>query len=246
MKSIWGWNDIVIHPFTILYLILAWFCGLLFEYSMTLLIVIIHELFHYAFASLFLFKITNVKIMPFGAFLELEDYGLHHIVEEMVVILAGLCSHFFIYIIILLFGANQTLLDINVMIFCFNLLPIYPLDGSKLLLLILSIFIQYKSAILLQIKISLLCLSTLCILRFETSYIIILGYLLYINFKYCKEYRYQIIRLLLSRQSNSMYKRIKLLHTLKFYRPYTNIYIEDNICYDEYEVIEELIKSVKK
>ena len=52
-----------------------------------------HEFGHYYFAKKFNFEIEKVEIFPFGAFLSLNDYGTHHIIEELVIVMAGPSTH---------------------------------------------------------------------------------------------------------------------------------------------------------
>lgn len=245
MKHFWGWSDWHIHPFTLIYLVLAIITQRFLEYSQALAIVCIHEMFHYVFAKIYHFDIEKVEVLPFGAFLSLRDYGLHHIVEELVTIIAGLASHFFIYFVILAMGGSPFLLTVNAMIFIFNVLPIYPLDGSKILLLIFSTCMDYQRAIRLQIKLSILSLSVLCVLYLQSSYFIVYGYLIYLNYQYIKEYRLQIIRLLLSRQKHIVYKKNKVHTHAVFYRPYNNLYLVNATLYQEVQVVPTLIKRLK-
>ncbi|MFV0394949.1 MAG: stage IV sporulation protein [Coprobacillaceae bacterium] len=245
MKRILGWNDWYIHPFTLLYVLVSYINDSVIEYLMALGIVCFHEMFHYIFAKIYNFEIDSVEVLPFGAFLSLQDYGLHHIVEELITILAGLCSHFFLYFIIINFGANPYLLAVNKLVFIFNVLPIYPLDGSKIILLVLSIFMDYQKAIKLQIKISILALSILFVTQPQVSHLIVYAYLLYLNYQYIKEYRIYLVRLYTSRRNTQIYKKYKVHKTFKFVRPYQNMYQIDNTLYHEEEVLTELIKTIK-
>ena len=245
MKNILGWSDWYVHPFTLLYIVVAYLNDYVIEYLMALGIVCFHEMFHYIFARLFDFEIDSVEVLPFGAFLSLQDYGLHHIVEELVTILAGLCSHFFLYFIILFFGANPYLLAVNRLVFLFNILPIYPLDGSKIVLLLLSICMDYQKAIKLQIKISILALSILIVMRPQVSHLVVYGYLVYLNYQYIKEYRVYLVRLYTTRRQKVLYRRLKIHDRFLFYRPYQNMYQIDNAIYHEEEVMSELIKTIK-
>lgn len=84
-------------------------------------------------------------ILPFGAFLSLKDLGKHYVYEEIGMLLCGpfinlILFYFFSFI------KEPLLAKINIYILIFNLLPVYPLDGSKLLLLFLSYFIDYQKS----------------------------------------------------------------------------------------------------
>ena len=245
MKSIKGWNDWYLHPFTLIYLLAACLNNNLRQYLSALIIVCIHEYGHYYFAKKFNFKIEKVEIMPFGAFLSLEDYGMHHIVEELVMLLGGLVTHFVLYIFISCFFTSDYLLAVNRLVLIFNLLPIYPLDGSKILLLLLSLVVDYYQAIKIQIKVSIMSLSLLIILYHQLGYLIIYSYLIYVNYQYIKEFRFMVIRLYLNRLESNPYKKIKLNYKYRFYRPYNNYYLIDDHYYNEKQVLYELIKNLK-
>ncbi|MCD8027880.1 MAG: hypothetical protein LUF02_04290 [Erysipelotrichaceae bacterium] len=90
------------------------------------------------------YSIDKIEILPFGAFLSLDDIYNHSLIDEACVILSGPCSHIFIYIclqILPVFIYKDYLLTINKYVFLFNLLPIYPMDGGRLVGLILESFI---------------------------------------------------------------------------------------------------------
>lgn len=245
MKSIKGWNNWYIHPFTLIYLLISVLNNNFFNYISALIIVCVHEYGHYYFAKKFDFEIDKVEIFPFGAFLSVNDYGVHHICEELIMLMAGLAVHLPIHFIIEIFIGSQYLLEVNRLVFIFNLLPIYPLDGSKILLLLLSLVKDYYQAIKLQIKISLLSLSILIVLYNKIGYLLVYFYLLYANYEYIKEFRYMIIRLYLKRLHQNQYKLYKVNHKYSFYRPYNNIYIIEGKTYQEEQVLQFLIKKLK-
>lgn len=245
MKSIKGWNNWYIHPFTLIYLLISIINHNFYNYISALMIVCVHEYGHYYFAKKYRFDIDKVEIFPFGAFLSVNDYGIHHICEELIMLMAGLATHLPIYFVIEFFIQSQYLLEVNRLVFIFNLLPIYPLDGSKILLLLLSLFKDYYQAIKMQIKISLFSLSILIVLYNNLGYLFVYFYLLYANYEYIKEFRYIIIRLYLNRMKNNQYKRYKVNHKYCFYRPYYNIYMIDGKTYNEAQVLQFLIKKLK-
>ena len=182
MKSIKGWRDWDVHPFTLVYLFVSVLNNDFYRYFSALVIVCIHEYGHYYFAKKFKFEIDKVEIFPFVC-LSLNDFGLHHICQELIMLLGALAVHLPLYIVIKIFIGSSYLLEINKLVFVFNILPIYPLDGSKIILLLLSLFKDYYHAVKLQIKISLLTLSISIVLYNEIGYLFVYFYLLYGNYK---------------------------------------------------------------
>ena len=117
-------HKIDIHPVTLIYFVLAWIGGYLKWYLSTLLIVCLHEICHLLMAYYFDFEIDKVEILPFGAYLSLNDFYFHPIREEICVVLAGPCSHLLIYGLILVLSSGvyqEYLLTMNMMVFVFNI-----------------------------------------------------------------------------------------------------------------------------
>lgn len=244
MNLIKGWNKKIIHPFTFGYIFVAAYFDVLYLYLVTLVIVCFHEYCHFLMAKYFHFEIGKIRILPFGVFMELCDFGVRRIDQEAVVILAGLCSHAILFLLFRFFGLGDIYFSINRVVFLFNLLPIYPLDGSKLLLLFFCIFMDYKEAIKLQIKVSFLVLSLLVILFFDVSGIVVFGYLFICCFNYVKEYRYIVLRLYLNRSIANRSSLKKLNRNYCFYRFYHNYYLTKDGFVDEIFMLEELISCV--
>lgn len=110
------------------------------------IIVIIHELGHAVAAQCFSWRIRRIMLLPFGGVAEVDEHGNRPFREEFIVTISGPLQHLW------MFGAAFLLMKINVLsfetyeqfmfqctvIFLFNLLPIWPLDGGKLLFLICS------------------------------------------------------------------------------------------------------------
>ena len=211
-----------IHPLTYLYLLLAFISGSSY-YVAFLFFSILHEIGHYLVALYFSFEIEKIMILPFGAFLSLKDLGKHYVYEEIGMLLCGpfinlICFIFFLFI------KEPLLAKINIYILIFNLLPVYPLDGSKLLLLFLSYFIDYQKAMQIGRK-------------------IILGYLFYQVILYLKNYRLIYMETLMSDHLSK--KRVKINKHLEYFRPYQNIYHFHQRFYDFDTIKIYLIKSKK-
>lgn len=78
-------------------------------------------------------------------------------------------------------------LEYSLVILGFNLLPIFPLDGSKLINIILNKIINFKTSHLLGIYISLLTILILLI-KVNPSLLFIL-IIIFISLKVCEEYK---------------------------------------------------------
>lgn len=115
--------------------------GRFFELATLFLIVLIHELGHVAAALRFGWRVREVKLLPFGGVVEVEEAGALPVREEMWVAAAGPLQNVWLAAIGWVLGVfgivNGDWADFfvraNLLLILFNLLPILPLDGGKLL-----------------------------------------------------------------------------------------------------------------
>lgn len=242
-------KKIKIHPLTYFYFIISFITGYWKYYCSAYIIVCIHELCHYLMAYSFHFEIEKIELLPFGAYLFLNDYGLKPKINELCVVLAGLSCHFFIYMILrritsILFV--DYLLKINELVFVFNLLPIYPMDGYRLLLILLQNSFDMQKACYASFKISIFFLCFLYVrCRYLNNYIIFL-YLVYQNFLYYRYIPTQIRNYYLNIPFSYKNKKIKIHEKIKYIRDAHNYYKINNEIYDEEMMKNELIKSIKR
>lgn len=241
-------HKVDIHPLTFLYFLFAWFGGYLKWYLSILGIVCFHELCHHMMAYYFHFEIEKIEILPFGAYLLISDFYVHSIIENLCVVLAGPCSHLLMF---LFFNYTckgvylEYLIEMNQYIFIFNCLPIYPLDGSRLMSLILQLFMDVKKALYIQLKVSIFSLVFMAIFNLRMNTFIVLSYLFFQQFIFYKDI-FSILR--------SIYIHIPLNHnrTMKFHnqliyrRDCHNYYWFHQKWYDEKQMIPYLLKNVKK
>ena len=104
------------------------------------------------------------------------------------------------------------------MIILFNLLPIIPLDGSKILESILELFIPYKIVLYFEVFISLIFVSVLFFKSFlSLDLIIITIFLLYKTYEYLFNINYIYYKFRLERYLNRInYKKIKYIKNINF------------------------------
>jgi stage IV sporulation protein FB len=120
-------------------------------------LVVIHEMGHITAACLYGWKVHKLELLPFGGLAQMEEWGLAPSREEIVVALAGPCQHIFAIVLgICLWELDfwtqdwtQYFVIANLWLAWFNLLPIYPLDGGRILQSILSLVLPYRLAIIL-------------------------------------------------------------------------------------------------
>lgn len=197
------------------------------ELSIILMIVLIHELGHYAMSKLFKWRVDSIMLWVFGGVMRTEEHGNSSLREEALVIIAGPIQNVMIYIGLYFFSMYailptpvlELILYYNTAILLFNLLPIWPLDGGKLLFVFLSSFLPYRKAyhsmiILSMITSIVLLLVQLFIFPFTLSAFCLMIFLFMENRAEWKQRFYVFIRFLLKRyEGNSYVKGIQPIKT---------------------------------
>ena len=116
------------------------------------LIIIIHELGHVLAALYYKWEIDRVILLPFGALTIFNEKINRPLFEEFIILIMG--PIFQIVFTFLFFRNNVIAFDYSLSILFFNLLPIYPLDGSKLLNICLNKVISFKKSHLITLYVS--------------------------------------------------------------------------------------------
>lgn len=195
------------------------------ELSIILFIVLFHELGHYAMAEFFNWRVKSIMLWVFGGVMNTDEHGTRPIYEEVLVTIAGPFQHIIIYFGLFVLSSSELLslsiieiaLYYNTVILLFNLLPIWPLDGGKLVLLVLSTLLPYRKAyyscLILSIILTLiLLLLQLFYFPFTLSTFLILLFILFENRTEWQLRYYVFIRFLLNRyEGNQHIKKVQPL-----------------------------------
>jgi len=138
--------------------------GLFKDFLVFSSIIVFHELGHILAALYYKWKIRRINFYPFGGYIEFNEILNKPIKEEMIIVVSGLISQT-LYFLIIFFFYNANYISPNIYelfkhyhnsILLFNLIPIFPLDGIKIINLILNKFIPYKYAHYVSILISIM------------------------------------------------------------------------------------------
>lgn len=196
------------------------------ELLIIFIIVFIHEMGHYFMAKVFKWRVRKVMLWVFGGVMETEEHGNRPIKEEMLVTLAGPIQHIFIYILLFFLLESGILSEVifnmaisyNTVILLFNLLPILPLDGGKLLFILLSVKYPYRKALDRIIFLSMILSALLIILHiifysFTLSFTLIMLFLFIENRLEWKRRFYIFMRFLLERyKGNNTVRKLEVLY----------------------------------
>ena len=230
-------SKIKIHPLSYLIALIFFLMGLFRNYIIIMNIILIHEIGH-VFASLFLkWKIEKIIILPFGCLLKYNEYLNKPIIEEFIIAIMGIIFQ-------ILFTFKCCVLY-NTIIIIFNLLPIYPLDGYKILNLLLNKIINFRLSYLISIYISYLFLYLSIIYIIINRDIIYLMVIIPLIIGLNKEYRnrYNIInKFYLERYLYKFnFNKIKIINNLKkMKRDYMHFIKCNHKCIYEKEYLKKL------
>ena len=145
----------------IIQLVTFFILGFKFNLALAFFWIIIHELAHYFVLLKLNIESEKFKLHILGARLEIKDYEDLSSREKLIVcfagpILNGIVAMIFFCIYKLIFKSEYiySTYEINLVLFIFNLLPTYPLDGGKILGAILEEKMIFKDVNNILIKIS--------------------------------------------------------------------------------------------
>jgi stage IV sporulation protein FB len=152
------------HPLFSLIIIGSIITGYFLEAITLFGIVCIHELGHLVAAKGFGWRVKEVQLLPFGGVVVVDELGGVPAREEIMVSLAGPLQHVWMigFAYFMKFMDNGSSLwwdyfiEANLMIGLFNLMPVLPLDGGKVLQCLLGYIMPYHKSILYGALVSIL------------------------------------------------------------------------------------------
>ena len=128
------------------------------KYAVFMLFIIIHEMAHLVTGIVLGVKPKRIDVYALG--LSLEFYSFGHItyknLRRILIYIAGPLINFAIAIVLIILN-DKTYLDIiyiNLILGFFNLLPIYPMDGGRILKQLLTIVKGEKASKIITNKVS--------------------------------------------------------------------------------------------
>lgn len=147
---------IKLNLYIFLFVILFFITSQLEIYALIMIFALIHELGHLVCGMLLGFEPDVLKIMPFGFCIEfktnVQDYNKKILqsnllsVKKVMIALAGPLVNILIVIIGVMNHLESNIIYANLLITLFNLIPIYPLDGGRILKNIFKLFLGNRKA----------------------------------------------------------------------------------------------------
>lgn len=219
------------------------------EFIIIFSIIIVHELGHFLFSYIFNWNLDKICIYPFGGTIKFNEKLNKPLYQELIILLGGpfiqLIYFLFFYLLftkgIVSFRNYTIFKEYNYALLWFNLLPIYPLDGGRILNVINNYIFSFKLSNKFTIVFSyLFIIYILFKLRNINlnSMVMILGYEDYI---YLKRQDYLYNKLLLERYINNFnFKKFKIISNKNnFYKDKRHIIKYNNSYITEKEYLNE-------
>lgn len=190
--------------------------GYFIEVITLFIIVLIHELGHVAVAKEVGWRVTEVQLLPFGGVATVEDEGTSDPLDEIVVALAGPFMNIAMIFVSFLFWWcdlwttewTSFFMKSNIIIAGFNLLPIWPLDGGRIIQSLLFYKLPYRQACLISMGASCLLAATMCgigLMFWQLNIVVISIYLAVINIQGFIRFPYQFMRFLMGKYIQETY-----------------------------------------
>ena len=204
MKSIFK-----INIFTYIFLILSMLSGYGREMLIVYFILIVHELGHYILFKYYNINVNKITLYPYGGMIDNNMLINTNSKKVLIISFGGIFIQIILYLIIYLlfkvgfidYNFYKMFVSYNLYIILFNLIPIYPLDGFKILNSVLELVLSFK----LSLKISIIFNFIFIILFFLYLYIfnvnnyVIVIFLLCNLINYIKRIKYIINKFYLER-----------------------------------------------
>lgn len=203
-------------------------------------LILIHELGHVITSIIFNYKVDKIIIYPYGGLTKINTLVNTSIKKDLAVALSGILMQSIYFLIIYILYRNniirayiyQLLFLYHKSMLVFNLLPIIPLDGFKILNLILSWLFNFNLSNNVSVFISLI---TIVLFLFSNLYeknysmVLVIGLLMKNIYVFYNSINYIYNRFLLERylyDINYQDKKI-ITNVSKMYKNKSHLLIED-------------------
>ncbi|GAB7054940.1 MULTISPECIES: M50 family metallopeptidase [Paenibacillus] len=168
--NVWYGVKYRFHPLFSIMLLISVLTGYFIETVTLFGIVFIHEMGHVVAAKSFGWRVKEVQLLPFGGVAVVEEPGGVPAVQDLVVALAGPLQNLWMMLVAVVLTAYGLLpaewgayfVKANLLIALFNLLPVLPLDGGKVMQTLVGLWLPYQKTLQVAAVASLL-LSVLLI-----------------------------------------------------------------------------------
>ena len=215
------------------------------DYMAFMILIVIHELGHIMSSLLFRWKIDSIIILPLGCITKYNELINRPLYQEFIVASMGIIIQLIIYL--LFFRNNKIFFYGNLFIIAFNMLPIIPLDGSKLLNVLFNKLFSFKLSYILSYCLSYIILIILIVVSIIYKDIVLMITFLPLLYNLVKEYnninniinKFYLERYLYDLKFDN-YRLVKGKNINKMKKDYYHIFINNNKIYTEQEILKDM------
>ena len=218
--------------------ILVIFTGVYKEFLIVFSIIIVHEFGHLFSAIYYKWNVDRISIYPYGGCVSFNESINRPIREELIILVMGPVVQIVYFFFVYLFFING-FIDLktyslfktyNFALLGFNLMPIYPLDGGRIVNVLCNYLFCYRWCNLIICFVSILFIFLVVISCYSFNLVMMMVFVLTEVFVFIKEQGYLYNRFLLERYlfdyKFSKYKVIK--NKDGFYRDKRHVIYVDN------------------
>lgn len=252
MNKFWKIIDkIKINPLTLAFIIFSILFGQGKPIFFYFIISIIHELSHLICCVAFNVTIDSFTILPFGVSMEVINIDKVSSFKQIIIYLAGPLSFIVTFLLFTIFKKNNLInennynfiVKINYLMALFNMIPIYPLDGYRILKAILQKFYPYKKSLKISNVISFINYVIFLIVNIFSLQIMLTFFLLTEQIKNIKNFKMVYKYFLISKTNRKRYKKYKMIDDYQMYKDVNNYKLEDKDILTDYEIATKELKN---
>lgn len=195
-----------------------------FEYTfLTIIIIIVHETGHFLTGYFLKLKVKEISLFMFGGVTIFDEDLNLNIFKELLVVVMGPVVQMLFYMLVYYFytkgfvsvSTMKKVSTINLILLEFNLLPILPLDGAKILNNILDLILSYDLAHKVSLAVSFLALPLVFLFDNKLIIILVVISLLVRLFEEINWHKFRINKLLLERKLKGIkFKKVREFESL--------------------------------
>lgn len=191
---------------------------------------------HVIVATYFKWNIKSINFYPYGGLIKFDEYINKPIKEEFFIVISGLIFQIIYYFFICsLYNFNYIGDSLFIMfknyhysILLFNLIPIYPLDGIKIINLGLNKIFPFKTSHFITIIISYIFLILFAIFSFKYSLsmntFLIISLIINKISEECVNHNYYFNKFIFERYlHNFKFEKIKVINNSKLNKMYRDV-----------------------
>lgn len=243
--------NIFIHPFTVIYIAIALFTGRFSFLFIHLFVAFIHEMFHVIMALLWKVRVTEITMLPFGFYAQMERVEKKSFWAQICIYLAGPLSIFFSLFLMRLFYQFSWLsfygyqygIEACYVVCFFNLVPIYPLDGGRIMRLLCYRWLEEEKARVLSYILSIIAATFIFYRAILCGQWVIIIFILISQVQWIMSEKKQYLHFLRMRKLEKKPKKIKISSSPSLYLYYDNYFLDNDKMYGEDEIL--MIKQEK-